>query len=77
MVLRPDRIVDLFCLMRENKLEPIRLRFVHPRAGECANMILVEGARGGRPKLKLEKPLYMYDENGSCTEEINRIYGRI
>ncbi len=76
MVHRPDRLADILCLMRENKIEPKRLRFVHPRVEAAANLILVEGARGGRPKLRLEPPLYMYNENREYTEEINKIYGR-
>lgn len=76
MIHRPDRLADILCLMRENKIEPKRLRFVHPKAGATANMILAEGARGGRPKLFLEPPLYMYDDNGEYTKEVNKIYGR-
>lgn len=77
MVHRPDRLADVLCLMRENKIEPKRLRFVHPKPSAAANMILIEGARCGRAKLKLEKPLYVYDENGNYTQEINEIYGRV
>ena len=39
-------------------------------------MILVEGAKLGRPKLFLDPPLYIHDENGEYTPEINKIYGR-
>lgn len=76
MIHRPERLADIICLMRGSRIEPKRLRFVHPSAGKTAAMILIEGTKHGRPKLFLEPPLYVHDENGDYTEEINRIYGR-
>lgn len=76
MIHRPERLADILCLMRSYKIEPKRLRFVHPSPSKTATMILVEGARQGNPKLFLEPPLYVHDENGNYTDEINEIYGR-
>ncbi len=74
---RPERLVEIICLMREHRIEPKRLRFVHPSPNKTATMILIEGAKHQNPKLFLESPLYIHDNNGNYTEEINRIYGRI
>ena len=74
---RPERLADIIWFMRENKIEPKKLRFVHPYPNKTATMILIEGAKHGGKKLFLEPPLYVYDENRNYTEEINRIYGRI
>ncbi len=76
LIHRPERLADLFCLMREYHIEPKRLRFVHPQPHKTATMILVEGAFRGRPKLFLEPPLYVYQSPGVYSEEIDRIYGR-
>jgi len=76
MVHRPERLVDIIFLMRFYKLEPKRIRFVHPSPGKKANLILIEGARGGNPQLKMMPPLYIYNDNGEYSEEINRIYNR-
>lgn len=76
MVHRPERLADLLCTMRQYQMEPKRLRFVHPSSGKTATMILAEAARQGRPKLFLDKPLYIYEETGTYTEEVNRIYER-
>ncbi len=76
MIHRPDRLADILCLMRKHGMEPKRLRFVHPSAGKTATMILVEGARQGKPGLFLDPPLYIYQEPGVYSEEINQIYGR-
>lgn len=77
MIHRPERLIDIICLMRAARIEPKRLRFVHPSPSKTATMILIEGAKFGKPKLFLEPPLYVHDEKGNYTEEINRIYGRI
>jgi tRNA1Val (adenine37-N6)-methyltransferase len=77
LVHRPERLVDIMCFMRENGIEPKRLRFVHPSAGKAANIVLIEGTKGGRAKLLLEPPLYVRDENNNYTFEIEKIYGRI
>ncbi len=73
---RPERLADILCLMRQYKIEPKRLRFVHPSHAKTATMILIEGAKHGGAKLHLEPPLYVHDDNGGYTEEIDRIYGR-
>lgn len=76
MVHRPERLVDIIWLMRNYRLEPKRLRFVHPSIGKRANLILIEGLKNGKPQLKMMKPLYVYGDNGKYTDEINKIYGR-
>lgn len=76
MVHRPERIVDIIYLMREYKLEPKTIRFVHPYPGKKPNLLLIEGLKYGRPFLKFMDPLYIHDDKGNYTEEINNIYGR-
>ncbi len=76
MVHRPERLIDIVTVMRKYKIEPKRLRFIHPYASKTANLILLEGTRQGKPKLFLDPPLYIYNERGEYTEEVNQIYGR-
>ena len=76
LIHRPERLADILCLMREYKIEPKRLRFIHPSSSKTATMIMVEGAYCGGRKLHLEPPLYIYKEKGVYSDEINEIYGR-
>lgn len=76
MVHRPERIADIICLMRQYRLEPKRIRFVHPYPDKKPNLLLIEGLKYGRPFLKFMDPLYVYDGSGNYTKEINDIYGR-
>jgi len=77
LVHRPARLADLMTLMREHRLEPKRIRFVHPRACQEANMVLIEAMKDGRPEVRLLPPLIVYEENGQYTQELLDIfYGR-
>ncbi len=76
MVHRPERLVDIIVLMRNYSIEPKYMRFVHPSPYKKSNIILVKGFRGGKPQLKMMPPLYVYDENGEYSREINEIYCR-
>lgn len=76
MVHRANRLTDIFCTMRKYSLEPKRMRFAAPSAGRAPNLVLIEGIKGGGAFLKTEPCLYIYDENGKITDEINRIYER-
>lgn len=76
MVHRPERIVDIIYLMRSYRIEPKRLRFVHPYPGKKPNLLLIEGLKYGNAFLNFMDPLYVYDGQGNYTKEINEIYGR-
>ena len=76
MVHRPERIVDVLCIMRKYKLEPKKIRFVHPYHGKKPNLFLVEGLKYGKPFLNFMDPLYVYDGDGNFSKEIIDIYGR-
>lgn len=77
MVHRPERLADILCLMRKHKIEPKTIRMVHPNTKKAPNIVLVEGQRDGGAFLKWEPPLYVYNDEGGYSEEIDRIYGRV
>lgn len=74
MVHRPDRLADIMCLLRKYRLEPKQIRFVHPRAAEKPNMILIRASKNGNPELKFDPPLYIYGEDGKYTKDVYDIY---
>lgn len=63
IVHRCDRLVDVICALRKFSIEPKRLQMIHPHVGDAPNLFLLEGLSGGKPSLKLEKPIYMYGED--------------
>ncbi len=75
LVHRPFRLTEIFAKMQEYRIEPKRMRLVYPFADKEPNMVLLEGVRGGRPRLTVEKPLIIYREPGIYMDEIYDIYG--
>jgi len=76
MVHRPERLADILCLMRKHKIEPKLIRMVHPNTNKAPNIVLIEGQRDGGAFLKWQPPLYVYNDEGGYSDEINKIYGR-
>lgn len=76
LVHKPERLTDLLCALRAAAMEPKRLRFVHQTAGAAPSLLLVEGRRGGKPGLTVEKPLILQDADGFPTAELDAIYFR-
>lgn len=75
MVHRPFRLAEIISVMTKYKLEPKRMRLVYPFIDKEPNMVLIEGCRGGKPRMTVEKPLIVYKEQGKYTDEIYEVYG--
>lgn len=75
MVHRPFRLAEIITVMTKYKLEPKRMRLVYPYVDKEPNMVLIEGCRGGRPRMTVEKPLIVYKEPNKYTDEIYEVYG--
>lgn len=75
MVHRPHRLMEILGTMKFFKLEPKRMKFVHPFQDRDANMVLIEAVRGGGSWMKVEPPVIVYESPGVYTEEIYRVYG--
>lgn len=76
MVHRPFRLPEILAEMIQAGIEPKRMRLVQPEQGKEPNLVLLEGMKGGRPRMTVEPTLVVYREDGSHTEEILRIYGK-
>lgn len=75
LVHRPDRLVDILCLMRQYKIEPKYIKFVQSKIRKKPNLLLIEGVKHGKVELKYYDPLIVYNEDGTYTDEIYKIYG--
>ncbi len=75
MVHRPFRLAEIIVTMKKYRLEPKRMKLVHPYIDKEPNMVLIEGSRGGRPMITVEPPLIVYESPNVYTQEIYDIYG--
>lgn len=75
MVHRPFRLIEIVTLLTQYRLEPKRMKMVHPYIDKEPNMVLIEAIKGAKSMLKVEKPLIVYREANVYTQEIYDIYG--
>ena len=71
---RPERLGDIICLCRQYKIEPKRLRTVHKKVGCEPWLILIEGRKCANANMRIDPPLFVYDENGEYTSDMLKIY---
>ncbi|MBQ2897228.1 MAG: tRNA1(Val) (adenine(37)-N6)-methyltransferase [Clostridia bacterium] len=77
MVHKPERLAEIFYTMNKYKIEPKRLQLVYSTAKAAEpSLVLVEGAKDGGKGIRYEKNLYVYDENGNYTANINDLYNK-
>lgn len=75
MVHRPERLSDIFYALRECKLEPKKIKFVYSKEDSNeAKLVLIKAVKNGGKFLQIEKPLYIYKDNGQYTDEVLKIY---
>lgn len=74
MVHRPERLVDIFYNLRLKKLEPKIVRFIFSSEEKEPKLVLIKTVKNGKSFLKVEKNLYIYDNDGNYTDEILKIY---
>lgn len=78
LVHRPDRLTEILTTMQEHRLVPKRIRFIHPKPGRDANMILLEVIKDGKPGgLKVVPPLVVSGDDGHYLPEVQELlYGQ-
>ena len=75
LVHRPERLSEIFYLMKKYKLEPKKIRNVFPKDNTNSNMILIEAVKNGNVGLKIMYPLIAHDKEGNYSKEIKEMFG--
>ena len=76
LVHRTDRLIEIIESMKNNNIEPKRIRFIYPKVGKESNLVLIDGHKNGKPGLKILDPLYVHNDDGSYTEEVLKMFGK-
>ena len=76
MVHRPERLSDLFYLLKKHNLEPKKLRLVQSYQDSKPKLVLVKATKNAKSFLNIEEPLIIYNKDGSYTDEIFKIYNK-
>ena len=69
-VWRPDRLCDLICSLRENKLEPKRIIFVCATDKNDPSMVLVQSTKGAAPGSVVTRPLILHQSREDAAKAI-------
>ncbi|MBE5859223.1 MAG: tRNA1(Val) (adenine(37)-N6)-methyltransferase [Butyrivibrio sp.] len=75
MVHRPFRLAEIIRCMSEYHIEPKRMRLVYPYADKEPSIVLIEGAKGGKPRMTVEPPLIIYEDKNKYSAEMVSDYG--
>ena len=75
LVHRPFRLAELMGTLSRFGLEPKRMRLVYPSADNEPDMVLLGCVKGGKPRIRVEKPLIVREKSGIYTEEVREKYG--
>ena len=75
-VWRPDRLTDIIASMRENRLEPKIMTFVHADNDSIPSMVLISATKGGASGMRVTAPLMLYDskDRHEMSEKAKKIY---
>lgn len=77
LIYHPERLADLIGTLKSEGIEVKSLRFIHSNHSSEAKMTLVEGVKGGRVGLRVERPFYIYNEDGGYSDEMREVYGDV
>ena len=69
---RPERLADVICAMRENRIEPKRLRMVSKTPETAPWLFLLEGRKSAKPFMQIEPALFVR-AGGDMTAEAAQI----
>ena len=74
IVHKTERLIDIITLMKQNNIEPKRIRLIYPKHNTNSNLVLIEGRKNALPGLIIEKPLYAHNLDGSYTDEVMQMF---
>ncbi len=63
LIYRSTKLVKLILTLKRYGIEPKVIKFIHPRPGEKANLVLLEGIKSVKEEVKIEDPIFLnYNE---------------
>jgi tRNA1Val (adenine37-N6)-methyltransferase len=74
LIHQPRRLPEVFSALGDAGFRVEKLRFVQPREGEAANLVLVAATRGGARETVVMAPLAIYDGRGAYAAEMAAVY---
>lgn len=73
IVIKIDRLSELFAALGENRLEPKLMWLVYPKPSLDVDTVIVKAKKGGKVGLET-KTLFVMDDDGNYTDAFNQLY---
>ncbi len=73
LVHRTDRLMEILECFKKNNIEPKRVKFIYNNINSSSTLVLIEGQKVGKVGMIVDKPLIMYNLDGSMTEEYKKL----
>lgn len=74
LIFPASRSAELIFLLKARRLEPKRIRFIHPYQTHPASLVLIEAVKEAAPGIEIIAPLFIHDKGGSYSPEMSEIY---
>ena len=73
LVHRSERLLEILIEFRKNGIEPKKIKFIHEKQSKHSHLVLIEGQKKGSPGLIIEEPFILYEEDGTMTENYQKL----
>ena len=74
MIYTSPRLESLLSAIEQTQFRVKRMRFVHGNQDKVSKLVLLELKYGGKLGMMVEPPLYIYELDGSYTDEVQAYY---
>jgi tRNA1Val (adenine37-N6)-methyltransferase len=74
MIHRTQRLTEILNMMHHYHIEPKELIMIYPNTQKKSNLFLIKGIKGANSWMDILPPIYVYDQNGNYTQQIEEIY---
>jgi len=59
LIYKSIKLIKVVVTLKKYGIQPKSIKFIHPGPKEQANLVLLEGIKGGKEELKIEPPLFL------------------
>ena len=74
LVVRSERVFEIVDMLKAHNLAPKRIKHCYTVKDKNSKLCLIEAVKDASKGIKVEYPIFIYDENGEKTEYINKLY---
>lgn len=74
MVHRTERFIEIINKLEKFNLIPKRIQFIYPKEDKESNLFMIECLKNGQNEIKIEKPLFVHNNDGTYRDEIKKIF---